>query len=130
VCDLLHYGHLQFLKMCRKYCDYMVVGVYTDELAASYKRTPVIPFEERIALVRELRCVDEVRKVVNKDATPMLKRLVEEGYNVKYLFHGDDWEKVEGEEFIKSIGGSLIQFPYYPYRSTSNIIEKIMGSTQ
>jgi len=100
----------------------------------TYKRKPVIPFEERIEMVGALRIVDEVRKVGNKDATPMLKRLVKEGYNVKYLFHGTDWsaEEVLGKEYIESTGGELIQPPYGPteddeiiWLNTTGIIEKI-----
>jgi len=132
--DLLHYGHIRFLRICKEYCDYLIVGVYTDELTMTYKRKPIIPFEERIEVVGSLRIVDEVRKVEKKDATPMLKRLVKEGYNVKYLFHGTDWpaDEVLGKEYIESIGGELIQPPYGPteddeiiWLNTTEIIEKI-----
>ena len=130
--DLLHYGHLRFLRKCKEHCDYLIVGVYTDELTMTYKRKPIIPFEERIEMIAALRIVDEVRKVENIDTTPMLKRLVAEGYNVKYLFHGTDWTKVLGEEYIKSIGGELTQSPYGPteddsiiWLNTTGIIKKI-----
>ena len=132
--DLLHYGHLRFFKKCKEHCEYLIVGVYTDELTMTYKRKPIIPFEERIEMIAALRIVDEVRKVENKDTTPMLKRLVKEGYNVKYLFHGTDWapEEVLGREYIESIGGELVQPPYGPtedddiiWLSTTGIIEKI-----
>jgi len=127
VADLLHIGHLRFLQECKRHCDYLVVGVYTDELTETYKRKPVIPFWERIQLVKALSCVDEARKVTSKDATPMLKQLVNEGYDVRILFHGDDWkpEDVLGKRYIESIGGKLVQPPYYRRRSTTRIIEKI-----
>ncbi len=132
--DLLHYGHLRFFRKCKQHCDYLIVGVYTDELTVTYKRKPVMTFEERIEMIRALRIVDEVRKVVNKDATPMLRRLVKEGYNVEYLFHGTDWTagEVLGKEYIESIGGELIQPPYGPteddeiiWLNTTGIIKKI-----
>lgn len=123
--DLLHIGHLKFFKKCKKYCDYLIVGVYTNNLAASYKRRPVIPFEERIELVKALKLVDMVVKVESKDCTPMLKKLTEEGWKISFLFHGDDWEKVEGKDYIESIGGKLIQTPYYPKQTTTKIIQKI-----
>ena len=127
--DLFHYGHLQFLETCKRHCDRLIVGIYTDELTDSYKRKPVIPFEERFHIISALKCVDEVRKVHSKDATPMLKQLVEEGYDIKLLFHGDDWspEEVGGKAYIESIGGKLIQPPYYEGQSTTKIIEKIKG---
>ena len=60
--DLLHYGHLRFLRKCRHHYDYLIVGVYTDELTMTYKRKPIIPFKERIEMVGALRIVDEVRR--------------------------------------------------------------------
>lgn len=130
--DLLHYGHLRFFRKCKKHCEYLIVGVYTDELTMTYKQKPIIPFEERIEMVGALRIVDEVRKVEYKDATPMLKRLTKEGYNVKYLFHGTDWQEVLGTDYIESTGGRLIQPPYGPteddeiiWLNTTGIIKKI-----
>jgi len=78
-------------------------------------------------LVKALRFVDEVRKVTSKDATPMLKQLVKEEYDVKFLFHGDDWkpEEVLGKKYVESIGGRLVQPPYYGNVTTTGIIEKI-----
>lgn len=128
VADLLHIGHFKFFQKCREYCDYLIVGVYTDELTASYKRKPVIPFEERIELVKALKPVDMVVKVESKDCTPMLKKLTEQGWKIDFLFHGDNWkpEDVRGKEYIESIGGKLIQPPYYKRRTTTGILNKIL----
>lgn len=123
--DLLHIGHLKFLEKCKEHCDYLIVGVYTDELAASYKRKPIIPFEERFEMVKALKPVGMVVKVKNKDCTPMLRKLTKEGWKISCLFHGDDWKKVEGKDFIESIAGKLIQPPYYPHQSTTKIIEEV-----
>lgn len=131
--DLLHIGHLKFFQNCKKHCDYLIVGVYNDELVATYKREPIIPFKERVKLVKALRCVDKVIKITSedtpngKDCTPILKRLTREGWNISVLFHGDDWIDVEGREYIESIGGKLILTPYYHLQSTTKIIEKIKG---
>lgn len=123
--DLIHIGHVKFLEKCKTYCDYLVVGVYTDELTMTYKRKPVYPFEERMEIIKAIRYVDEVRKVEDKDATPMLKQLIEvDGYNVKYLFHGSDWSVVKGKDYIESKGGQLIQ-DFVRYTSTTDKIEKI-----
>lgn len=128
VCDLLHIGHLKLFQNCKKYCDFLIVGVYTDELTMSYKRKPIIPFEDRIELVESLRPVDMVVKVENKDATPMLKKLREEGWDVKFLFHGNDWkpEEIKGKDYIESIGGELILLPYYKPMNTTWIIDEIL----
>lgn len=125
--DLFHYGHLKFLQKCKEHCDFLIVGVYTDELAMSYKRKTIIPFKQRMALIASLEIVDMVVRVENKDCTFMLKKLRAVGYDVKYLFHGTDWKKVEGEEYIKSIGGKLIQPSYTKGISTTIIINRIRG---
>lgn len=70
VYDMFHIGHLNILKRAKEQCDYLIVGVSTDEVVKSYKnKTPIIPFEERIAIVQELKCVDEAvpQKNMNKN---------------------------------------------------------------
>lgn len=131
--DLLHIGHLEFFRKCKKYCDFLIVGVYTDELTATYKRVPIIPFEERIEMVAALRLVDMVVTVTNRDCTPMMKKLTSEGWKLSFLFHGDDWNQDTDEdlkkskEYIESIGGKLVLTPYHQGQSTTMIIEKIRG---
>ena len=130
--DLLHYGHLHFIKECKKHCDFLIVGVYTDELTMSYKRKPVIPFEERIELFQSLKPVDLVVTVHNRSCTPMLKKLYEDGWKVKYLFHGTDWnieidkDLQDSKKYIESVGGQLFQPEYYEGRTTTSIIEEII----
>lgn len=128
VCDILHFGHLYFLRGCKKHCDFLIVGVYTDELTETYKRRPLIPFAERIELIKELKIVDMVVTVHNKDCTPMLKKLTEEGWKISHLFHSTDWmpEEIEGKNYIESIGGTLIQPEFYEDRSTTSIIKEIL----
>lgn len=123
--DLLHFGHLNFFRQCKKYCDFLIVGVYTDKLTMTYKRKPIIPFEQRIELIKNLKQVGMVVKVESKDCTFMLKKLTNAGWKISYLFHGDDWKKVKGEEYIKSTGGKLVLLPYTKGISTTLIIKKI-----
>jgi len=130
--DLLHYGHLHFLRECKKHCDFLIVGVYTDELTASYKRRPIIPFRERVELIKELRPVDKVVTVHHRDCTPVLRMLTEQGWKVSYLFHGSDWNPEKdadlrkSKEYVESIGGKLIQPKYYEGRSTTSIIKDVI----
>jgi len=132
--DLLHIGHLHFFQKCKRHCDFLIVGVYTDRLTESYKRKPVIPFEERIELVAALKLVDMVVEVEYRECTPMLKKLTSEGWEIDFLFHGDDWDLSSDEdlkrskEYIESIGGKLVLTPYHEGQNTTLIIQKIIGS--
>lgn len=61
VFDMFHIGHLNILKQAKDKCDYLIVGVSTDECVESYKhRLPIIPFEQRAAIVAAIKYVDEV----------------------------------------------------------------------
>lgn len=130
--DLFHYGHLHFLNECKKHCNFLIVGVYTDELAASYKRTPIYNVTERLAIFEELRIIDRVVLVHNRSCVPMLKKLIEkEGINVKILFHGNDWklddpDLLESKKYMESKGGKLIQSRYYAGRSTTSVLIEII----
>lgn len=130
--DLFHYGHLHFLNECKKHCDYLIVGVYTDELTATYKRTPIYPLKERLAIFKALKIVDNVVVVHNRSCTPMLKKLRGGGIDVTILFHGTDWDAKKdpdlkaSEVYMKSVGGKLIQPKYYQGRSTTSTIKYIV----
>ena len=88
VYDMFHIGHLNILKKAKERCDYLIVGVSTDEVVESYKhRAPIIPFEERIAIIRELRCVDQAVPQVSMDKMEAWKQ-----YHFDALFHGSDWK--------------------------------------
>lgn len=131
--DLFHYGHLNFFNQCKKYCDFLIVGVYNDELTILYKREPIIPFEQRIQLIAALKPVDKVAEITpeytpkGKDCTPILKYLTINHWKISYLFHGDDWKTVEGKDYIESIGGELILIPYTKDINTTMIINRIRG---
>ena len=60
VFDMFHIGHLNILRRAKERCDYLIVGVSTDEVVRSYKnKTPIIPYEERAAIVAAIRYVDD-----------------------------------------------------------------------
>ncbi len=123
--DLFHYGHLHFLQECSKHCDFLIVGVQTDKVISSYKRDPIIPFKERIAIIDALCLVGCVVTQSSRDTVPAMKKLVKKGFDIKVLFHADDWKKVPGKEWIEARGGKLIQPKYYKGISTSIIIDRI-----
>lgn len=62
VFDMFHIGHLNLLKNAKELCEYLIVGINSDDLVRNYKhKSPVIPEEERAEIVRNIKCVDEVQ---------------------------------------------------------------------
>jgi len=123
VCDLFHYGHLHFLEKAKSLGDWLIVGVLTDEATSAYKRKPVIPFEERIEIVKQIKCVDKVVIQYTLDPTENLKQLKK----VDILTHAHKQsENFPGSAYMRSIGKKAIRLQYYKSRSTTNIIEEIL----
>lgn len=126
VADLFHVGQLRHLRMAKKLCDFLIVGVLTDKAVASYKRETIIPFDERVEIINALDFVDMVVRQDGRDPTETLKSLVKEGWDIELLIHGDDWPEIPGSEYIKSVGGRVVRTPYgVSAASTTKIIEKI-----
>ena len=112
VFDMFHIGHLHLLKKAKNRCDYLIVGVSTDELVKTYKhKTPIIPFEHRLEIIGSLKFVDEVVAVTHRDKK---QSFLEVGYDV--LFVGDDWK---GSEVFKELEDFLVlhnaRIEYFPY---------------
>ena len=88
VYDMFHMGHLNILKRAKEQCDYLIVGVSTDELVQHDKnKTPIIPFEERCAIVEAIRYVDKVVPQTDKN-----KFAAWEKYHFNKMFVGSDWK--------------------------------------
>ena len=128
VFDMFHIGHLNILRRAKERCDFLVVGVSTDELVKEYKhKTPVIPFDERFQIISSLRCVDAVVAQTSLD-----KRSAWEKLHFDVLFHGSDWKgsemyrKVEME--MKDIGVAVIWIPYTE-RVSSTMLRKLTDLT-
>lgn len=127
VFDLFHVGHLNILKKAKEYCDYLIVGVSTDELVQNYKnKTPVIPYEERKSIVESIKYVDEVVPQVNRD-----KFLAWEKINFNVMFVGDDWKGStlfdELEKKFNAVGVEIVYFPYTKGTSSTILTKKLIG---
>ena len=127
VFDLFHIGHLNLLKNAKSMCDKLIVGVTVDDLVAYKGKTPMIPFCDRIEIVRSIRYVDAVVPQETMDKSTMCKKL-----KVNILFVGDDWYSTEKwdsiEKELLDIGIKVIYFPYTKGISTTKISEVLKNT--
>jgi len=111
VFDLFHIGHLNLLRRAKEKCEYLIVGVSSDDLVKYKHKKPVIPFEERIEIVRAIEYVDKAVVQENMD-----KMAAWEKYHFDVMFVGDDWKGTDKwnkfEEEFKKIGVDIVYFPY------------------
>ena len=111
VYDLFHIGHLNLLKNAKGMCDKLIVGVTTDELVQYKGKKPVIPFVDRIEIVRNIKFVDAVVAQEDMDKLTMCKKL-----KANVLFVGDDWYKTEKwEAYEREFNEAGIKIVYFPY---------------
>jgi glycerol-3-phosphate cytidylyltransferase len=119
VYDLFHIGHLNLLKRAKEQCDYLIVGITSDEAAQYKNKKPFIPQEERMEIVAAIKYVD---KVVLQDDLDKVKAWHK--YHYDKLFVGSDWQGTEKwnkyERDLKEVGASVIYFPYT--KTTSSTI--------
>ena len=121
VFDMFHIGHLNILRRAKEKCDYLIVGVSTDEVVLSYKnKRPIIPYEQRAAIVEAIRYVDEVVPQTTMDKVEFLKS---RHFNV--MFHGAEWKGTElynhyEEEFAKF--GARIEYLTHTDGISSSIL--------
>ena len=111
VFDLFHIGHLNILKNAKGMCDKLIVGVTTDDLVAYKNKKAIIPYYDRVEIVRSIKYVDAVVAQEDMDKLKMCKKL-----NANIFFVGDDWYSTERftqyEEEFKKDGISIVYFPY------------------
>ena len=110
----------------RKIPTWHICGVLTDKAVLQYKNKPVANFEERKAIISNLRCVDMVMSQTSKDPTKNLEKIHKQFKNSKIiLVHASNWKKIPGEEFIKKIKGKVIKPDYYSKLSDNKILKKL-----
>ncbi len=84
--DLFHRGHVELLRAARAYGDSLVVGVLSDEVAAAYKRRPIMTLAERVAVIEACRYVDQVLP----DAPDIVTLAFLDAHQLSLVVHGDD----------------------------------------
>lgn len=111
--DMLHSGHMAIIKKAQT-LGRLTIGVLSDEAVASYKRFPLIPFEERKSLIENISGVERVVEQKTLSYADILRRLKPD-----YVVHGDDWvdgfQRPVRDEVVSVLaeyGGELVEFPY------------------
>ena len=123
--DLLHFGHVNVLLKAKALGDYLIVGISSDALISTYKgMKPIICYKDRVAIIKELKCVDKVIKQNTFFDVKQLKK-----YHINIIVLGDDWKGKsfpELDKCIKELNIKMIYVPYTKRLSTSRIKEKII----
>ncbi|MCL1124914.1 adenylyltransferase/cytidyltransferase family protein [Shewanella surugensis] len=125
VYDLFHVGHVNLLRNAKAICDKLIVGVTIDELVMYKGKTSVIPYHERIEVVRSCKYVDVAIPQKNMDKVAAAKK-----NHARYLFVGDDWYDTpkwkEYETQLSSVDCIVIYFPY-TQGTSSTLINKTLA---
>ncbi|MDO5824459.1 phosphoenolpyruvate mutase [Methanobrevibacter sp.] len=111
--DILHHGHINLIKKASEYGE-LIVGILTDEAVATFKRLPILNFEERSFIIENINGVKKVVPQTTLDYTENLKK-----FKPDYVFHGDDWKEGIQSRIRQNVintleewGGQLIEIPF------------------
>ncbi len=125
VYDLFHVGHLNMLRNATQFCDYLIAGVVTDEMSQRTKGVrPVVPVDERLAIVGAIRFVDEVVIDRHVDKFETWREL---RYDV--IIKGDDWRGTDkGDKLESDFAAHGVEVAYVPYtqRTSSSMLRRIL----
>ena len=128
VYDMFHIGHLNIIKRAKEYCDYLIVGVSTDEVVIENKnKKPIIDFNERIQIIEALKCVD---KAIPQESYSVEGKLdTVKKYNIDVMFVGSDWQGTEKwnklEKELAKINCKVVYLPHTEGISSTVLREKI-----
>ena len=124
VFDMFHVGHLNILRRAKQQCDFLIVGVSTDELVEHDKnKRPIIPFADRCRIVEAIRYVDKVVPQEDKNKLAAWQRL-----KFNKMFVGSDWQGTpQWQLFEQQFEGTGVEFVYLPH--TDGISSTILRTT-
>ena len=130
--DLFHVGHLNILRKCKEQCEYLMLGVMTDEFIEHQKGSkPVVPLDERMEILSAIRYVNEVIPVdYHNTSKPVAWTL----YHFDVCFSGDDHAQEPGflweQKKLRELGSDMVFFPYTKKTSSTKIKEIISQISQ
>lgn len=133
VFDMFHIGHLNIVERASEHCDFLIAGVVTDKVVLRSKgKPPIVPFEERVAIIAALRAVDEVVIDTHVDKFHTWQEL---HYDV--IFKGDDWKGTAKGDRLESdlagVGARVMYFPYTTHTSSTKlrlVLDRILSPNE
>lgn len=128
VYDMFHIGHLNILRRAKEQCDFLIVGVSTDELVEKEKhKSPIIPFADRMAIVEAIRYVDKVVPQIDKNKFAAWEKL-----HFNTMFVGSDWQGSPQwqafEEQFEPYGVNIVYLPHTDGISSSILRKNLKTS--
>jgi glycerol-3-phosphate cytidylyltransferase len=127
VFDLFHRGHVEFLKKAAALGENLIVAVNGDDMVASYKRKPFYSEEDRLAIIKSCKYVQDAFIIREYDNKAYIEK-----YNIDAIVHGNDWERDSylqqirvTDDYLKTRNAELVLVPYTAGVSTSHIIKQI-----
>jgi len=120
VADIIHKGHIEYLKNAKALGDKLIVGVLTDKAVMEKKAKPIMNFDERFDLVRSLKWVDIV--VSQSDYSPSNNVLK---LKPDILVESEDHKEQAANKIMEKFGGRIFIMPYYPNHSSTGLKKKI-----
>jgi glycerol-3-phosphate cytidylyltransferase len=125
VFDLFHVGHVNVLRNARQFCDHLIAGVVSDELAMRNKGIrPVVPLDERLEIVSSIRWVDDA---VTEDVPHKLEMWERLRFDV--IVKGDDWKGTDrGDKLESDFAAVGVEVAYVPYtkRTSSTMLRRLL----
>lgn len=120
VYDMFHIGHLNLLKKAKDKCDFLIVGVTTDELVSYKNKNAVIPHEERMEIISSIKYVDQVVAQENMNKIEAWNK-----FQFDVMFVGDDWKGTDKwnqlEKEFNELGVEIVYFPYTQGTSSTKL---------
>lgn len=129
VFDMFHIGHLNILRKAKEQCDFLIVGVTTDNLCMTRKgKRPIICENDRTAIVKAIRYVD---KVVAQETMDKLSAVRE--YSADAVFVGSDWQGTEAwnnyEKQFAKVGCTVVYLDHTDGISSSILRDRLNGQS-
>lgn len=127
--DIIHPGHINIIRIAAEHGRVMV-GLFTDDAIASYKHTPLMPYDQRKIVIENIKGVSEVVPQLTRDYSDNLEK-----YKPRYMVHGTDWRegpladvRLKAISLMSQWGGEIIEPDYTQGVSSSMIKHKMQDA--